>query len=63
MAEKKNSDFVDALRRWAILGVIAFHVNFLQAPPVEFPRNIFVRGERGVQLFYRKHFSLFLFWS
>src|SRR5688572_9247524 len=61
MAKNKNYDFVDALRGWAILGVIAFHLNFLQPPPVEFLRNIFVEGERGVQLFFIvSSFTLFL---
>jgi len=46
-------DFIDALRGWAILGVIIFHTSLMWSRPSS---NIFhefaMRGEKGVQLFY-----------
>jgi peptidoglycan/LPS O-acetylase OafA/YrhL len=61
MAEKKNYDFVDALRGWAILAVIMYHVNIWAYPSVAFLRDIFNKGNHGVQLFFIvSAFTLFL---
>jgi peptidoglycan/LPS O-acetylase OafA/YrhL len=54
-------DFVDALRGWAILAVITYHVNLWLHPSVALLRNVFDHGNRGVQLFFIvSAFTLFL---
>lgn len=48
----RRYDFIDALRGWAILGVVVFHVS--QSYPLVSPvlRRYADQGQRGVQLFY-----------
>jgi exopolysaccharide production protein ExoZ len=55
--------YIDALRGWAILGVIAFHVS-QYFPGLEYPlRTVVGEGARGVQLFFViSALSLMLSW-
>lgn len=43
-------DYIDALRGWAILGVVLTHCNYQQLPSIGV--NIMKSGGNGVQLFF-----------
>lgn len=43
---------LDALRGWAILGVIAIHAGIIVSPNSDWLRQIIEQGGRGVELFY-----------
>lgn len=60
MKDIKKYDFVDALRGWAILGVLFVHTELWVTPPNSMA-NIVRDGARGVQLFFvASAFTLFL---
>lgn len=48
----KKYAFIDALRGWAILGVVFFHTAIVVAPGSSLLTTIKAQGARGVQLFY-----------
>lgn len=57
----KRYDYIDALRGFAILGVILVHTNMLVTPTNSYLYTIMTQGARGVQLFYiLSALSLFL---
>jgi exopolysaccharide production protein ExoZ len=52
VADARHLDYIDALRGYAILGVIAVHAT-VAAPGLEWPlRLVAEQGARGVQLFF-----------
>ncbi len=51
-AEPERYEYVDALRGYAILGVIAVHTSGAIAPASELLRRMASEGARGVQLFF-----------
>jgi peptidoglycan/LPS O-acetylase OafA/YrhL len=57
----KRYDYIDAMRGWAILSVIAFHCMDGSYTFAEEVKSIFLHGNKGVQLFYIiSAFTIFL---
>ena len=51
-ADTRHLDYIDALRGYAILGVVAVHAS-IAVPDLEWPlRFLAEQGARGVQLFF-----------
>lgn len=52
MSQLRKYDFIDALRGWAIIGVVMVHASLMAQPSSPLLATIAGQGQRGVQLFF-----------